>query len=137
MGEIEPKDPWMQGVQRELYSLEKRFRDESHVLAELRIGNPTFEEQEAVFDRLEIPEELRKYRKTKEWEDYANCDGVDRNLFVPRSEEAEQLAKAVCSGCLVVGECLEDALTRPVEVGIRGRMTGAERQRVLNYSMLG
>lgn len=41
------------------------------------------------------------------WKDYANCLGVNPDLFFPERGESAQPAKAICAGCTVREECLE------------------------------
>lgn len=68
---------------------------------------------------------------TATWYDRALCHEVDPDLFFPvgdgpltQSQTAQ--AKAVCSGCPVIAECLAFALTHLPE-GIAGGTTPAER----------
>lgn len=48
-----------------------------------------------------------------DWQDRANCLGVDPDLFFPALGETAVDAKAVCAGCAVRRECLEEALATP------------------------
>lgn len=67
------------------------------------------------------------------WQDQAACKGLGPALFYPgRGRQSDwEGAIAVCAGCPVKAECLEDALDRPRgdDFGIRGGMS--ERQRRL------
>src|SRR5690606_4113979 len=46
----------------------------------------------------------------RSWQDYANCLGVDPDLFFPERGASTREAKEVCRGCVVREECLEFAL---------------------------
>jgi WhiB family transcriptional regulator, redox-sensing transcriptional regulator len=46
------------------------------------------------------------------WRDRAACAGMDPDLFFPADNDFG-VARAVCSGCPVRVECLEDALRYP------------------------
>ena len=41
-----------------------------------------------------------------EWQDLANCLGVDPDLFFPERGASTREAKAVCHGCIVRDDCL-------------------------------
>ena len=41
------------------------------------------------------------------WQDFANCLGVDPDLFFPERGASTREAKEVCRGCVVRGDCLE------------------------------
>ena len=43
------------------------------------------------------------------WQDFANCLGVDPDLFFPERGASTREAKEVCRGCVVRGDCLEYA----------------------------
>ena len=69
------------------------------------------------------------------WRDRALCQGMDTNLFfADRGNEAKiqnAQAKAICQGCIVRFECLEDALNEPQPwFGVRGGLTAKERRRI-------
>ena len=74
-------------------------------------------------------------RARSEWRTHAACRSVDPEVFFPAAEtgplhEAQvAVAKAVCAGCPVRVECLEDALVRIPE-GIAGGLTAEERRRL-------
>lgn len=72
------------------------------------------------------------------WDYYAECRKEDPELFHPTGEGAVAIlqierAKAICSRCPVIEECLEDALrvegcSRPgARHDVRGGLTGKER----------
>jgi WhiB family redox-sensing transcriptional regulator len=64
----------------------------------------------------------------KTWQDYANCLGVDPDLFFPERGVPTREAKAVCSGCVVREECLEYALANGEKHGIWGGTSERERR---------
>ena len=64
------------------------------------------------------------------WQDYANCLGVDPDLFFPERGASTREAKEVCRGCVVREECLEYALTNGEKFGIWGGMSERERRRI-------
>mgnify|MGYP003561238565 CR=1 FL=1 len=41
----------------------------------------------------------------KSWQDYANCLGVDPDLFFPERGASTREAKEVCRGCVVRDDC--------------------------------
>lgn len=62
-----------------------------------------------------------------------NCHGVDPNDFFPERGDHLRLhtAKAVCAGCEVRNECLEYALSPPIEkFGIWGGLSEHERRSI-------
>ena len=64
------------------------------------------------------------------WQNYANCLGVDPNLFFPERGASTREAKEVCRGCVVQDECLEFALSNGEKFGIWGGRSERERRRV-------
>ena len=64
------------------------------------------------------------------WQEYANCLGVDPDLFFPERGASTREAKEVCRGCVVRDECLEYALTNGEKFGIWGGMSERERRRI-------
>src|SRR5437773_1422965 len=64
------------------------------------------------------------------WQDYANCLGVDPDLFFPERGASTREAKEVCRGCVVREDCLEYALTNGEKFGIWGGMSERERRRL-------
>jgi WhiB family redox-sensing transcriptional regulator len=67
-----------------------------------------------------------------------NCRDMDPEHFYPTRGETskERAARAVCRGCEVKQECLEYALTPPVErFGIWGGMSEKERRRVRSATL--
>jgi WhiB family redox-sensing transcriptional regulator len=64
------------------------------------------------------------------WEDFANCLGVDPDLFFPERGASTREAKEVCRGCPVREDCLEYALGNAEKFGIWGGMSERERRRI-------
>ncbi len=64
------------------------------------------------------------------WKQFANCLGVDPDLFFPERGASTKEAKRVCSACVVRQECLEYALENGEKFGIWGGMSERERRRV-------
>jgi WhiB family redox-sensing transcriptional regulator len=64
------------------------------------------------------------------WWDYANCLGVDPDLFFPERGASTKEAKEVCRGCIVREDCLEYALSHGEKFGIWGGMSERERRRL-------
>ena len=62
--------------------------------------------------------------------DYANCLGVDPDLFFPERGASTKEAKEVCRGCVVREDCLEYALSHGEKFGIWGGMSERERRRL-------
>ena len=65
-----------------------------------------------------------------EWHKYANCLGVDPDLFFPERGASTREAKEVCQGCVVREQCLEFALQNGEKFGIWGGMSERERRRI-------
>ena len=66
----------------------------------------------------------------RSWQEYANCLGVDPDLFFPERGASTREAKEVCRGCVVREECLEYALVNGEKFGIWGGMSERERRRL-------
>jgi WhiB family redox-sensing transcriptional regulator len=66
----------------------------------------------------------------KSWQDFANCLGVDPDLFFPERGASTREAKEVCRGCVVREDCLEYALANGEKFGIWGGMSERERRRI-------
>jgi WhiB family redox-sensing transcriptional regulator len=64
------------------------------------------------------------------WQNYANCLGVDPDLFFPERGASTKEAKAVCRACVVREECLEYALVNGEKFGIWGGLSERERRRL-------
>lgn len=65
-----------------------------------------------------------------DWQDYANCLGVDPDLFFPERGASTKEAKEVCQSCVVREQCLEFALVNSEKFGIWGGMSERERRRI-------
>jgi WhiB family transcriptional regulator, redox-sensing transcriptional regulator len=77
----------------------------------------------------------------KHWKDHAACRGMPIDLFVHRLGERQIVkrikeAKAVCAGCLVQPECLDEALQYTAQdqdcAGIWGGLTLNERKQLIS-----
>ncbi len=66
----------------------------------------------------------------RSWQDYANCLGVDPDLFFPERGASTREAKEVCRGCVVRMQCLEYTLANGEKFGIWGGMSERERRRI-------
>ncbi len=64
------------------------------------------------------------------WKNYANCLGVDTDLFYPERGASTEEAKAVCQSCVVHEECGTYALNNGEKFGIWGSMSERERRRI-------
>lgn len=64
------------------------------------------------------------------WQDYANCLGVDPDLFFPERGASVREAKEVCRGCVVKSECLEYAMAHSERYGIWGSLSERERRKL-------
>jgi WhiB family transcriptional regulator, redox-sensing transcriptional regulator len=73
---------------------------------------------------------LVKTEQDMAWQDYANCLGVDPDLFFPERGASTREAKEVCRGCVVREDCLEYALGNGEKFGIWGGMSERERRRI-------
>ena len=80
--------------------------------------------------RITIVEETEVEGETGGWQDYANCLGVDPDLFFPERGASTREAKEVCRGCIVRADCLEFALANGEKFGIWGGMSERERRRI-------
>jgi WhiB family redox-sensing transcriptional regulator len=79
-------------------------------------------------DPMNIP--VTEDSEDRSWQDYANCLGVDPDLFFPERGASTREAKEVCRGCVVREECLEFALENGEKFGIWGGMSERERRRL-------
>lgn len=64
-------------------------------------------------------------RGRHDWQERANCLGVDPDLFFPERGASTREAKEVCRGCVVREDCLEFALANGEKFGIWGGAFGA------------
>ena len=67
------------------------------------------------------------------WRDMGACKGLEPEVFYPDPDnEAEaDVAKEVCSHCIVKGTCLEFALAHREKEGVWGGATERERRRII------
>ncbi len=69
----------------------------------------------------------------RDWRSHAACRGMSGEIFFPTAVEGPTyaaqvaVAKAVCAGCPVRSECLDEALAR-IPDGIAGGLTAEERR---------
>lgn len=66
-----------------------------------------------------------------DWRLYANCIGLDQEIFYPQRGESTRPAKAICAGCEVRLDCLEDAIARREPYGVWGGKSTEERRILL------
>lgn len=64
------------------------------------------------------------------WQLFANCLGVDPDLFFPERGASTKEAKGVCRACVVREDCLEYALENSEKFGIWGGLSERERRRL-------
>lgn len=79
---------------------------------------------------MSIPVSIDSQSESELWQEYANCLGVDPDLFFPERGASTKEAKAVCRGCVVKDQCLEYALNNSEKFGIWGGMSERERRRI-------
>ena len=91
----------------------------SHTMTNTTNGNGT------IADDMLHPRDL-----DDNWQDDANCLGVDPDLFFPERGASTREAKEVCRGCVVRGQCLEFALQNGEKFGIWGGLSERERRRI-------
>ena len=64
------------------------------------------------------------------WQQYANCLGVDPDLFFPERGASTRTAKSICRECQVRPECLEFAIVSSEKFGIWGGLSERERRKI-------
>lgn len=79
---------------------------------------------------MSVSVEIGGHPDTELWQEYANCLGVDPDLFFPERGASTREAKEVCRGCIVKDQCLEFALDNSEKFGIWGGMSERERRRI-------
>jgi WhiB family redox-sensing transcriptional regulator len=69
--------------------------------------------------------------EVKHWPDKAACLGIDPEVFFPAKMTVEdtQDAREFCASCVVVENCLAEALARREHFGVWGGMSPRQRQR--------
>ncbi len=78
-------------------------------------------------DDMANPDEVAD---AESWQMFANCLGVDPDLFFPERGASTKEAKGVCRGCVVREDCLEYALENGEKFGIWGGLSERERRRI-------
>ena len=63
------------------------------------------------------------------WRAEALCASSDPELWFAAGAVEHKLAKIVCGRCPVKRDCLDYAMTAPIDHGIWGGLTGRERRR--------
>lgn len=76
----------------------------------------------------ELVEEMPSEEES--WQAFANCLGVEPDLFFPERGASTTEAKAVCEGCVVKNDCLEYALANGEKFGIWGGTSERERRTI-------
>jgi WhiB family redox-sensing transcriptional regulator len=68
-----------------------------------------------------------------DWWNDAKCLGSNPDRFFPRRGDNTGLAaaKAICAGCKAKQQCLDDAIATGEIMGVRGGLSGKERQRLM------
>lgn len=66
------------------------------------------------------------------WRMRSACRGLYPTIFFPTTKDSDEevIAKAACSGCPVIDECLRHALDNGIDDGIWGGLNEEERRRV-------
>jgi WhiB family redox-sensing transcriptional regulator len=65
----------------------------------------------------------------QDWRAHALCGAVDPELFFAVGALEHRLAKSICRDCPVRRECLDYAISAPMNHGIWGGLTERERRR--------
>lgn len=65
------------------------------------------------------------------WQDLAECQYTDSEIFFPEKGGSVRAAKRVCAGCVVRAECLEYALANEEKFGVWAGTSEAQRRRIL------
>lgn len=69
-------------------------------------------------------------KEPEAWMDFANCTGVDPELFFPRRGEPDIGAREVCERCDVRRECALAALAANEIYGVWGGLSRKQRLRI-------
>ena len=64
------------------------------------------------------------------WQDDAVCAQTDPEIFYPERGGSTREAKAVCQGCPVREQCLEEAVANDERFGIWGGLSERERRKI-------
>lgn len=85
------------------------------------VGHPT---------HVDEPKPKSASNEKASWEDFANCLGMDGDLFFPDRGASTRKAKETCRGCVVREDCLDYALANGETHGIWGGTSERERRRL-------
>jgi WhiB family redox-sensing transcriptional regulator len=66
-----------------------------------------------------------------DWRLLASCRGLDWVMFFPNRGESTSQAKAICNGCLVKNQCLDDAVELKEPAGVRGGLSTKARRAII------
>jgi len=68
-----------------------------------------------------------------DWLEKGNCTdpNISADTMYPVTDEGVDAAKAICSGCVVVEECQEKALSIRLQDGVMGGKSEQERRKIL------
>lgn len=71
-------------------------------------------------------------REGERWQDRGSCFGESFDTFFPPDERyQERVARTFCrSGCPVLDQCREHALTHPERYGVWGGLTEGQREQI-------
>jgi WhiB family redox-sensing transcriptional regulator len=71
------------------------------------------------------------------WYEQANCSSTDPEALFPTDRHGVALAKKICANCVVVNDCLTDALRNELTErdvhGIAGGLSAEERKRMRGF----
>lgn len=65
-----------------------------------------------------------------EWHLRAACRGLDSNIFFRKQGESMRQVKAICAGCAVRRECLDEAIEHNYKFGIWGGLSEKARRAI-------
>ena len=68
--------------------------------------------------------------KTTEWMERGNCRNFPPATFFPSDGAGVERARAICTNCPVISECLEYALAEHIDHGVWGGCSERERRRI-------
>lgn len=64
------------------------------------------------------------------WQRHAACRGVDQSVFFPVKGASTEPARAICSACPVLDDCLTWSLDQRDDNGVIGGLSGKQRRRI-------
>ena len=65
------------------------------------------------------------------WMSEGNCAHRDPSIFFPSDGVGVEVARRICEGCPVMGECLEYAIAERIDHGVWGGCSERERRRII------